>query len=629
MQTDDAHLVSPSTVACGLNRFLQIAADGHEVWWLEQRPSEKGRSVLMRYRELAKVEELLPRDISARSRLNTYGGTAFACRKEINIFLDDAEQQITRLDGMLMQKISETPGATFGDFTIHPAGKWVLSVMEKKSEIENRIQQHLILLDAEGEGDLIYLHSGLDFYGHPRFSPDGSFLSFIGWSLPDMPWESSRLYVAPFAGDRLQAEPEILDGGNNISVLQPEWISSKDVLYLSDRTGFWNPHITSLAERKIIHWIQDEKDYGWPFWTSSISSYALNGKGEAVFAVTGKEGMELIHCSPPLLEGKLQPAKQTVIPLQLSEFSFLTGGEDSFYFAGSSASRFSSIYSYNKDSDRLNEIRQTTSHSFPERLMPSCQTLSILDDNTSTTIPAFLFSPRPESTQNPGKPPLIVKCHGGPTARAPRDISLEILFWIERGVAYMTVDYAGSSGYGRAYRDRLRGKWGLEDAQDVIAATRYVQSAGWIDPKKVWITGSSSGGYTALNAMSRCSLFRGGSIYYGVSDLESLRRETHRFESGYLDWLVGAYDPDLYHRRSPVHRADEINGSLIFFQGGKDRIVPPGQTETMVEQLKVKGKTVEYYLYPDEAHGFRSSDNIEKALTAEWNFFQKIMSQDQ
>jgi dipeptidyl aminopeptidase/acylaminoacyl peptidase len=410
-------------------------------------------------------------------------------------------------------------------------------------------------------------------------------------------------------------------GGSTESIVQPEWSpDGSTLLFVSDRTGWWNLYRYDLSARRPEPLAPMEAEFARAQWTFGNSTYAFAGPGRVVctYVSDGLGRLAVID----LASGTL-----TAIDTPYTEFGSVRAEGDLAIFRAGAPGIASSIASLDLRSGKLDVLKKSTDlveELGLARYLTAVQPIEFPTEG-GTTSHALYYPPcNPDyAGRADEKPPLVVKCHGGPTAAASTALDLRVHYWTSRGIAVLDVNYGGSTGYGRAYRERLRGAWGIVDVDDCVNGAKFLAARGMVDGQRCVITGNSAGGYTALAALAFRDYFAGGASHYGISDLAVLARDTHKFESRYLDWLIGPYPQDeaVYRARSPVHHAGRVSKPVIFFQGDEDAVVPPNQTEAMVEALRRNAIPVGYLLFSGEQHGFRRADTIKRALDAELYFY--------
>jgi dipeptidyl aminopeptidase/acylaminoacyl peptidase len=601
----------------------QIAVDGHDLYWTEMRPSEGGRVAIVRRRADGQVENMLPPPWNARSRVHEYGGGAFTVMAGVIFFVEATDQRVYRVDsagveGATPHAITPPGAMRYADLTIDTRRGVLIAVGEDHGGGEKEPENVIVSVDIEGARPAKVLVSGRDFFAAPRVSPDGSRLSWLAWDHPDMPWDSTEVVVAEIDSEGVLGPPERVAGGNGESIFQPEWSPDGVLYFVSDRTGYWN--LYRLREGHIEPLCESRAEFGLPAWVFGLSTYAFESSQRLIctFGEAGVWSLALVD---------MDTLEFTIFRTPYTDISRVRAAPGRVFFRGGSPSEPLSIV-------ELDIVAGGTRvHRCSARLPSDASYLSIAEpisfpSEDGWTAHAFFYAPRnPDHEAPPGdRPPLIVRSHGGPTGAATGTLNVAIQFWTSRGFAVVDVNYRGSTGYGRPYRDSLKGLWGVADVDDCVNAARYLAASGRADGSRLAITGGSAGGYTTLCALTFHDLFRVGASYYGIGDLEALEQETHKFESRYLHSLIGPYPEqrDLYRERSPIYSMHRLHCPVIFFQGLKDRVVPPGQAEAMVAALKEKGLPVAYLAFEEESHGFRRAANKKRAIDAELYFYARI-----
>jgi dipeptidyl aminopeptidase/acylaminoacyl peptidase len=601
-----------------------ILIDAGDIYWIEARPGEGGRNVLVRRAPGGSVSDITPTPFSVRTRVHEYGGGAASVSGGLVFFSNFADQRLYRHAGGLPPEplTPEGTGMRYADGAFDAARRRWVGVREAHAP-DGRVDNTLVAIDLETPGPGRVLAWGHDFYAAPRLSPDGSRLAWLSWDHPNMPWVGTELWLAEVAADGGLAEPRRVAGGAAESVCQPLFAPDGLLHFISDRTGWWNLY-RQEPNGQIRPFCPRAAEFGQAQWVFGQSNYAFLSAGQLVCTYT--EGGRGHLARLDIAGGRLVP-----IATPFTDFGQVrVAGGKVICRAGSPADP-PAIVAIDPESGASEIFRQSAPAAADAGLRRCFSVPRHFEFPTGggVTAHANYYPPaNPDFRPMPGeRPPLVVKCHGGPTASASTVLSLGIQYWTSRGIAVLDVDYGGSTGYGRAYRERLKGAWGVVDVDDCANAARYVIAEGLADGERAVITGGSAGGYTVLAALALKDVFRGGASYYGVSDVAALARDTHKFESRYLDWLIGPYPEraDLYRERSPVTHADRLARPVIFFQGSDDRVVPPNQTEMMVEALRRRGIPVGYLLFEGEQHGFRRADNIKRALDAELYFYAALI----
>ncbi len=617
--------ITADLVVAGSLRLGQAYWDQGDLYWTEGRPQEKGRNVLMRRAADGTVQELTPEPFNVRTRVHEYGGGAYWVSEGVVYFCNFADQRLYRLlPGSDPQPLTEAGPYRYADGVVDQARGRILCVREDHSQPGDP-ENTLVTIDLES-GSQQVLSRGHDFYASPRLSPDGQTLVWLTWDHPQMPWDGTELWRAEVAADGTLGDPEKIAGGPTESIFQPQWSPQGELYFVSDRSGWWN----------LYRWDPDgplplcpmEAEFGEPQWVFGMSTYGFCDDGR-ILACYEQEGLSHLAYLDPH-SGQLQG-----IPLPYTQISGLqVSGEKAAFLAGSPDAAAALVCL------GLPDCSATLSRPGQVEVLARSSSLAVdpgyLSIPESLTFPtgagevayAFFYPPQNQDFAAPAseKPPLLVKSHGGPTGATSAVLNLGIQYWTSRGIAVLDVNYRGSSGYGRAYRDALKGKWGLVDVEDCLCGAKFLAEQGKVDGERLMIDGGSAGGYTTLAALTFHNVFKAGASYYGVSDLETLAQDTHKFESRYLDSLIGPYPErrDLYQARSPIHHLDGLNCPVIFFQGLEDAIVPPNQAEAMVEALRAKGIPVAYVPFEGEQHGFRQATNIKRALEAELYFYAQV-----
>jgi dipeptidyl aminopeptidase/acylaminoacyl peptidase len=608
--------LTPALAASGAVRLGGLCLDGGDTLWAEGRPAQQGRNVIVRRRPGGSTEDVTPAGFNVRSRVHEYGGGAFTGHRGSVYFVNDADQRLWRQDaGDTPRPLTPESGGRvrFADLEIDATRGRLICVREEHGQGE--ASNCLVAVPLAG-GVPQVLASGADFYASARLSPDGSQLAFLTWSHPRMPWQGTELWLAIIEADGRLAPPQKIAGGATESIFQPAWSPDGVLHFVSDRSGWWNlyrapgePLWPVEAELGLPQWVFGLSTYGWVDRDTIACAYQQDG--------TWRLGLLDAHGMTP-------------VDLPLTEVSAVQAAPGRAVFLGGSPTAPAAIWglSFEPGSPATPSLLHQPSPPVIEEAYLSRLEPVAFPTTGGATAHGLHYPPcHPGFTAPAGeRPPLIVISHGGPTAAASSGLSLGIQFWTTRGFAVLDVNYRGSTGYGRPYRDALEGAWGIADVEDCAAGARYLVDRGLADGARLAIRGSSAGGYTTLAALAFTDVFRAGASYYGVSDLEALARDTHKFESRYLDGLVGPYPArrDLYLARSPIHHAHRLACPVIFFQGLEDKVVPPDQAERMVEALRGKGLPVEVVLFPDEQHGFRRAENVTRALEAELAFYTRV-----
>ena len=624
-------LIVSGTVGLG-----QIAIDGDDIYWVEGRPSEAGRSVLVRRTPDGKITDVTPPPFNVRTRVHEYGGASFAVASGTIYFSHFADGRIycQTLDS---QPETLTPAANccYADMIVDLKGNRLICVREDRSGDGEAVNTIVSINLADG-ANIQILAGGNDFYASPRLSPDGSQLSWICWNHPNMPWDGTELWVAEINADGSLGEKNLVAGGVDESIFQPEWSPDGVLYFVSDKSNWWNfyrtpfnPPLprgeakreTSLREQQEIEPLCDmAAEFGLPQWVFGMSTYAVVSETQIICTYTQQGKWHLASLD-------LATKQLTTIETGYTDISSVQARGETVVFLAGSPIASTAIVQLNLATSQREILRKSSDLSIDAGYLSVPEPLEFPTENGLTAF-AFFYPPKNQDFAAPAgeKPPLVVKSHGGPTAATSSSMNLRIQYWTSRGFAVLDVNYGGSTGYGREYRRRLQDSWGIVDVDDCANGAKYLAEKGLVDNARMAIAGGSAGGYTTLCALTFRDVFKAGASYYGVSDLEALATDTHKFEARYLDGLIGPYPErkDLYVARSPIHSAERLSCPVIFFQGLEDKVVPPNQAEMMVEILKAKGLPVAYVAYEGEQHGFRRAENIKRTLDGEFYFYSRV-----
>ncbi len=599
--------------------LMDIAIDGTDLYWLETRPQEKGRSVIVRRSSEGEIIDVTPAPFSARSRVHEYGGGAFAVHEGTVYFSNFEDHRIYRQErDEPPEPLTPSEEMRYADLTLAPGGRGMVAVREDHRVSGKEAVNTLVWLGLESEDSGSVLVEGMDFYASPRFHPDGRRLAWLAWNHPNMPWDETELWVADVSPEGELTNATKIAGGSEESIFQPEWSPSGDLTFVSDRTGWWNLY-RSRGGRTVPVCLM-EAEFGQPQWIFGMATYGFESD-ESIVTFYQEEG-----CSH-LARLDLEDGELSVIPTPHTHLMKVQVDTEQIVYIGGSPECPSELVRIDTRSGALETIRRSSTIDIDEMHLSRPESIRYPTEDGATAY-AFFYPPRNGSFVGleGEKPPLLVLSHGGPTSATETTLSPRIQYWTSRGVAVVDVNYGGSTGYGRAYRERLKGQWGVVDVSDCENAAKHLAEQGRIDPKRVAIRGGSAGGYTTLCALTFRDSFQAGASYFGVSDLETLARDTHKFESRYLDSLIGPYpeELELYKSRSPIHAVDRLACAVVFFQGLDDRIVPPNQAELMFDAVRKAGFPTAYIAFEGEDHGFRKAENIKRALDGELYFYGRV-----
>ena len=595
-----------------------LFVDGEDLYWLESRPLEGGRQVIVKRGPDGAAADVTPPPFNVRTRVHEYGGGSYAVHHGSVYFANFADQRLYRLrPGSDPKVLTRGEGMRYADMVIDATRGLMYCVREDHTRPGREAENTIVAIDLEAAGETV-IAAGHDFFSTPRLSPDGTQLSWLCWDHPNMPWDGTELWLARLDEQGMTQDAQKVAGGRRESVFQPEWSPDGRLYFVSDRRGWWNLYRRGGRKDEAI--TERDAEFGSPQWSFDSRTYAFLPDGRILgsFTERGVWRMALID-----------PDRRTLYPLDLPVSPSVApriAGRNA-YFVGSSPDQPSALFSLDLETLQLTPIRWTTELRIDAGYLSEPQPLEFRTEG-GLTAHALYYAPKNKDFRGPAgaQPPLIVMSHGGPTSAAGSGLSLQKQYWTTRGFAVVDVNYGGSTGYGRAYRERVNGAWGIVDVDDCVNAARHLASQGLVDAQRMAITGGSAGGYTTLCALTFRDVFRAGASHYGIGDLEALAQDTHKFESRYLDALVGPYPErrDIYLERSPIHHVDQLNCPAIFLQGLEDKIVPPNQAEAMVDALRRKGVPVAYLAFEGEQHGFRKAENIKRSLDAELYFYGRV-----
>ena len=606
----------------------EIRVDGEDVYWSELRPAEGGRTVIVRRTPDGKAHDVNPTPFNARTRVHEYGGGAWAVHEGTLYFTDYASQVLYRLDPESEPRrlTPETKGATlrYADMIVDRQRGRLLCVCEEHRTGSHEPSNALVAvkLDASGGDGGTVLVSGADFYGSPRLSADGSRVAWLSWNHPNMPWDGTELWEAEVASDGSVDAPRLVAGGKEESVFQPEYGPDGALYFASDRSG-WGNLYRSRKGGEVEQLTHEAAELATPQWVFGLTTYDFDATGRIAcsYVRDGELRLGLLD-----LETKqLAPVAVPYISVPRARSLRVSGVKA--YFNGASPTEPTSVVELDLETGAHTVLRRASDLRVDAGYVSAAEAVSFPTEGGKTAH-AFYYRPRNKDFVAPEseRPPLVVKSHGGPTSATTSAFDASVQYWTSRGFAVLDVNYGGSTGYGREYMLRLRGTWGLTDVDDCANGARYLVERGEADRARLAITGGSAGGYTTLCALTFRNVFTAGASHYGVSDLEALAQDTHKFEARYLDSLIGPYPErkDLYVARSPIHHVERLSCPVIFTQGLEDPVVPPNQAERMVTALERKGIPVAYVPFEGERHGYRKAENIKRALDAELYFYGRV-----
>jgi dipeptidyl aminopeptidase/acylaminoacyl peptidase len=620
--------ISAEMVARAGVRLTMPWIENGVVWWLEGRATEGGRVALVRRDRSGDVADAVPVGFNVRSSVHEYGGGAYCIHDGVAFCSRFEDQRLYRVEAGA-EPVPITPEVErrrhrYADGRVTPDGVLWIGVRERHAESDRSadVVNELVAIPTDGSAEPRIIVGGRDFYSTPRISPDGTRLSFLAWDLPWMPWDGCELQVADLANDGSIGGVEHVAGvDGSESIWQPEWSAGGDLVFASDRSGWWNLERIRDGRRGPLY--EGTAEFGYPAWSFGARSFAFLGDGRIVCAYETGGFTHFAVLDPET--GKLDALD---LGLDSLSGSLDAEGMQAVIVAGSTTSP-SAIVLVDVASRTTETLRSSVEVSLPAESFSVPRSIEFPTEGGLSAHALFYPPANPDFEAPHGeRPPLIVESHGGPTGSASPIFSLGTQFWTSRGFAVVDVDYGGSTGYGRAYRERLNGQWGVVDLQDCVNAANYLVEEDEADPERLVITGGSAGGYTVICALTFTDVFAAGTTYFGIADLEQFGGgETHKFELQYEHTLIGPYPEraDLYKARSPIHFTDRITTPMLVLQGADDRVVPPSQAELIVKALQERGIPHAYLLYEGEGHGFRKAENIVGSLEAELSFYAQVL----
>lgn len=612
-------VISSEQLGGGSINLLQVKLDGDDTYWVEMRPHE-ARNVVVRRTPDGATADLTPEGFSARSMVYEAGTGGVAVSAGI-VWFSNAD------DGRLYRHApaSDEPPTPivpvgpyrYADPDVDHARERLLCIREEHGTSHSEPAHTIVSIALDGATGPEVLVHGSDFYAFPRTSPDGSQLAWIQWSHPNMPWDESELWIADLTLDGAPTAARRVAGGSGDSVYQPEWSPDGRLHFISERTGWWN--LYRLADGEAVEALYEaELEFAPPLWWLAQPSYGFVTDTTLVCGYC-EQGLWKLG----LLDVEAGELRTLDLPYTVVQHVSCSGGRA--VFLGGSPTSLPSVVELDLATGQPRVLRDSLEQPLDERYLPRPEPIAF-PTGDGATAHAFFYPPtNPEAEGAPGElPPLIVHVHGGPSQQASAGLQFRLdygaaCFWTSRGFAVVDVNYGGSTGYGRAYRERLRGQWGTVDVGDAVAAARWLAGQGRVDAERLAIRGASAGGYTALSAVALTDTFKAAVSLYGPTDLEVFAGDTHKFESRYVEGLVPS---DLLRARSPVHAVNEMRAAILIVHGLADTIVPADQSERIVSALRARGRPVEYVAHAGEGHGFRRAESIQASAEAELRFYR-------
>ncbi len=617
-------------VTAGALRLGSVTVDGEDIYWVEGRPAEGGRNVLVKWSAegprrtgdsgaSGRIRDVTPAGTNVRTRVHEYGGAAYTVHRGTAYYSNFDDQRLYRLaPGGVPVALTPAGDWFYADCVVDAPRDRLICVREDHGAVEPINTLVSVPLTGEPTAGQV-LASGYDFYSTPRLSPDGSKLAWLSWRHPNMPWDGTELWVARVRADGTLAEPARVAGGQSESIFQPGWSPDGTLYFVSDRTGWWNLYRLAGGTADALHAMDAE--FGRPQWQFGMSTWAFAGPSRIVAAYTSGG---LWHLGAlDVKTGAFAPVDTALEPGET-----MAATPTHAVFVAGSPLKPGAVVRLDLASAQAETVRAASTVQVDEGDFSKAEPIEFPTAH-GLTAHAFYYAPRNRDfvAAAGDRPPLIVMSHGGPTTATSAALNLQVQYWTTRGFAVVDVNYGGSSGYGRPYRQRLNDQWGIVDVADCVNAAKHLVAGGRADGRRLAIRGGSAGGYTTLAALTfHPGVFSAGASYYGISDIEVLARDTHKFESRYLDSLMGPYPAkrEVYRGRSPIHFVDRLETPLILFQGLDDKVVPPNQSQMMADAVRSKGLPVALLTFEGEQHGFRKAETIIRSLEAELSFYGAV-----
>jgi len=609
-------IIAPELITQSTIGFGTIVLDEGDTYWIETRPQEGGRHVIVKRSSDGTVLDAIPARFNARTTVHEYGGGAYTVVRGTIFFSNYFDQQLYRQSpGGNPEVITARDGLRFAEPIFDFSRNRLIAICEDHSQAGSTINS-VVAVDL-ATGNVHTILSGFDFYSSPRLSNDGTKLACLAWKHPYMPWDGTHLLVTEFEKDGSIKQVTTAAGGDNESIFQPEWSKQDELYFVSDRTGWWNLYV--MRQGKIEAICPAKCEFGRAQWHLGYSTYAFEPSGDII--ATYNTGA---HWRVGRVDVKAHSLKEFELPF--SDIWWLRVWKNKAIFRAGSPTMAQAIVELDLSTGSWTTVKASINHKLDPDWISVPEVVSFVT-NSGDTAYALLYPPKNKQYESPGeKPPLLVRVHGGPTGSIVNMLNLELQFWTSRGIAVAEVNYGGSVGYGRAYRERLKGKWGIVDVEDCTSAALHLAKEGRADKERLMISGGSAGGFTTLCALTFGGEFQTGTSYYGICDLEAMHLETHKFESKYLEGLIAPYPKgkETYHERSPLYNAGKLNRPICFFQGLEDKIVPPNQLEKMVAIYRENRLPFAYLAFPNEQHAFRRAETLKRCLEAELYFYSRI-----
>ena len=611
--------ITSDLIVAGTIGLGEITLDGEDVYWIESRPSEGGRSVIVRRTPDGNIADVTPPGFNARTTVHEYGGGAYFVDAGTVYFSNFKDQQLYRqAPGQAPQPITSTEKMRYADGVIDHHRNLIYCVREDHTAGGRDAINTLVKINLAGDTAGEVIVSRNDFYSSPRLSPDGKRLAWLTWNHPNMPWDGTELWVGELDEDGRIASAGLVAGGKDESIFQPQWSPGGVLHFVSDRTGWWNLYRFFDGRIEPLH--EKDAEFGAPQWVFRMSTYAFESERRLICA----------HCERGTSHLAILDAKTSKLdPIEIpyTEIASLRAAAGRAVFCGGSPTEPLSVVSLDLTTREPRILRRSSTIEIDKAYLSIPRAIEFPTEN-ELTAHGFFYAPASRDCEAPlvERPPLIVISHGGPTSASTMTLKLSIQYWTSRGFGVLDVNYGGSTGYGTEYRRRLNGQWGVVDVDDCVNGARYLVERGEADGNRLIIRGGSAGGYTTLAALTFRDVFAAGASYYGISDIELLEQDCHKFESRYNDSLIGPYPErkDLYRARSPIHFTERLSCPIILFQGLDDKVVPPNQAEMMYEAALKKGLPVAYVAFEGQRRTFSKKKKKKSPLHRGIYFLLKV-----
>lgn len=634
--------IKADDIASASIRLGQPFFDGENLYWLEGRPTEGGRSVIVRSTGGGSPEDVLPAPFNARTLVHEYGGGQYLVDRDRIYFVNYDDQRLYVIrNGQAPLAVTKEGAWRYADMTVDRTRDRLICVCEDHSEKGKEAENKLVAIDISKLDEPAFapvepedLVRGYDFFACPRVSPDGALLTWIAWKHPNMPWDGTDLHLGSFDSKGSVPAPVVVAGGVEESIFQPSFSAGGTLYFVSDSSGWWNiraiqkPEEAAAGKKFDVAKVTDsDAEFGMPLWVFGMSTYAFltpEGGFDRLVSAYNDRGLWKLALVTGKSDGKYDVER---LDAPYTDIGYVIGNGKEVAMLASSPTTSGALIRFDVTERDFKVVKASTSMKFDPGYISEPQVIEFPTEGGLTAY-AFFYPPTNKDYAAPDSelPPLLVKSHGGPTGATSTALNLGHQYYTSRGWAVVDVNYGGSTGYGREYMKRLELNWGVVDVNDCKNAALYLVETGLVDGERLAITGGSAGGYTTLCVLTFTDSFKAGASHFGIGDVEALALETHKFESRYGDRLTGPYPEakQTYIERSPIHYTEKLNCPVIFFQGLEDKVVPPNQAQAMVEALKNKGVPVAYIAYEGEQHGFRKAENIKRTIDGEYLFFATI-----